>query len=385
MEHPIPVSELPPTVAKICGPSAPPPVKLMAARGMLPIPQPTDLVTVLYMLAHDPAPTLAQPARETLLGLPEDVARGAFAGELDPRVLDYLADAFGTKETLLAVVLRNPRTADETFERVAGSAGESIAELIAINETRLLRRPKIIEALYFNKRARMSTVDRLIELAVRHGLTLDGIPAFREIAAAIEGQPVLEPEAGDEASPDDQLFSSALSLEDDGSWSLDGGAPPSGAFADFDSPDGPKPAGGREGEPSRGFDVSRLTVSQKIRLALLGNAGHRALLIRDPNRLVAMAAIKSPAVSDQEVAVVSQSRAVAEDVIRYIADNRDWTKSYIVKCNLVNNPKTPISHSLRFLPHLRPGDLRALAGNKNVPQAVSNAARQILQRRPGGH
>lgn len=385
MEHPIPVSELSPAVAKICGPSAPPPVKLMAARGMLPIPQPTDLVTVLYMLAHDPTPTLAQPARETLLGLPEDVAKGAFGGELDPRVLDYLADAFRTKEALLAAVLRNPRTADETFERVAGNASESVVELIAVNETRLLRRPKIIEALYFNKRARMSTVDRLIELAVRHGVNLDGIPAFREIAAAIEGQPVLEPEPGEEASPDDLLFSSVLSLEDDGTWSLDGGAPPSGAFGDFDSPDGPKPAGEGEAAASRGFDVSRLTVSQKIRLALLGNAGHRALLIRDPNRLVAMAAIKSPAVSDQEVAVISQSRAVAEDVIRYIADNRDWTKSYIVKCNLVNNPKTPISHSLRFLPHLRHGDLRALAGNKNVPQAVSNAARQILQRRPGGH
>jgi len=384
MEHPIPVSELPPAVAQICGPSAPPPVKQMAARGLLPIPQPTHLVTVLYMLAHDPVPTLAQSARETLLGLPEDVAQGALGGELDPRVLDYAADLFRAKEALLEAVLRNPRTADETFERVAASAGESIVELIAVNETRLLRCPKIIEALYFNKRARMSTVDRLIELAVRHGLTLDGIPAFREIAASMEGQPVLEPEAGGEASPDDLLFRSVLSLEDDGTWSLDGGVPSGGAFGDFDSPDGPKPAGERAGQASRGFDVSRLTVSQKIRLALLGNAGHRALLVRDPNRLVAMAAIKSPAVSDQEVVVISQSRAVVEDVIRYIADHRDWTKSYVVKCNLVNNPKTPISHSLRFLPHLRQGDLRALAGNKNVPQAVSNAARQILQRRPGG-
>jgi hypothetical protein len=98
-----------------------------------------------------------------------------------------------------------------------------------------------------------------------------------------------------------------------------------------------------------------------------------------------MAAIKSPAVSDQEMAIISQSRAVAEDVVRFIADNREWTRSYVVKYNLVNNPKTPIGHSLRFLPHLRPGDLKALTGNKNVPQAISTAARQLLQRRPGGH
>jgi hypothetical protein len=96
-----------------------------------------------------------------------------------------------------------------------------------------------------------------------------------------------------------------------------------------------------------------------------------------------MAAIKSPAVTDQEVAVLSQSRAVAEDVVRFIADNRDWTKSYVVKVNLVNNPKCPIAQSLRFLTHLRPGDLKSLVNNKNVPQALSSAARQILQRRPG--
>ncbi len=385
MEHPIPVSELSPAVAKICGPGAPAPVKLMAARGMLPIPQATDLVTVLYMLAHEPTPTLVEPARQSLLALPEEVAKAAFLGELDPRVLDYLAELTRKNEWQLAAVLRNPRTADETFERIAGGVSESLVELIAVNETRLLRCPKIIEALYFNKRARMSTVDRLIELAVRHGLTLEGIPAFREIAAAIEGQPVFEAEPDGEATPDDVLFTSALSTELGAEASAAEVAAGGGAFDDFDSPDGPRQAKEGEGEVPRSFDVSRLTVSQKIRLALLGNAGHRALLIRDPNRLVAMAAIKSPAVSDQEVAIVSQSRAIAEDVIRYIADNREWTRSYVVKYNLVNNPKTPIGHSLRFLPHLRPGDLKALTNNKNVPQALSTAAKQLLQRRPGAH
>lgn len=385
MDHPIPISELSPAVAKVCGPAAPSAVKLMAARGMLPVPQVTDLVTLLYMLAHDPTPTLAEPARQSLLGLPDEVAKSAFAGELDPRVLDYLADALRKKEPLLVAVLRNPRTADETFERIAGSAGESIVELIAVNETRLLQSPKIIEALYFNKRARMSTVDRLIELAVRHGLTLEGIPAFREIAAAIEGQPIIEAEPDAEPTPDDVLFTSALSTELGAAAAAAEVAAGGDAFGDFDSPDAPRPAQEGEGEVQRGFDVSKLTVSQKIRLALLGNAGHRALLIRDPNRLVAMAAIKSPAVSDQEVAIVSQSRAIAEDVIRYIADNREWTRSYVVKYNLVNNPKTPIGHSLRFLPHLRPGDLKALTNNKNVPQALSIAAKQLLQRRPGAH
>jgi hypothetical protein len=380
MNHPIPVAELSPEVARVCGPASPGPMKLMAARGMLPMARPADLVTVLYMLAQEATPALSGAARETLAGLPVDVARAAFGGELDPRVLDLAADVFGRREDVLTVVLRNPRTDDETLERVAPMASEAIAEQIAGNETRLLRRPAIIEALYLNRRARMSTVDRVIELAVRNGLVLEGIPAFREIAAAIEGQVILEAEPGDEPTPDDVLFSSAIST-DAGAFGLEGGEG-SGAFGDFDSPDAAKQEEGDE--PKRiGFDVAHMTVSQKIRLALLGNASHRALLIRDPNRLVAMAAIKSPAMTDQEAAVVSQSRSVAEDVIRYVAENRDWTKSYIVKVNLVNNPKCPIGHSLRFLAHLRPGDLKSLVNNKNVPQALAVAARQLLQRRPG--
>jgi hypothetical protein len=229
----------------------------------------------------------------------------------------------------------------------------------------------------------MSTVDRVIELAVRNGLVLEGIPAFREIAAAIEGQVILESEPGGEPMPDDMLFTSALSIDCGPEWALEGEAAEASVFGDFDGAQAKKEGCEDTDVRKLGFDLSQMTVSQKIRLALLGNASHRALLIRDPNRLVAMAAIKSPSVTEQEVGVLSQSRAVAEDVVRFIADNRDWTKSYVVKVNLVNNPKCPLSQSLRFLAHLRPGDLKSLVNNKNVPQALSSAARQILQRRPG--
>ncbi|MBI4917537.1 MAG: hypothetical protein HY825_16980 [Acidobacteria bacterium] len=388
MEHPIPLEELAPEIARVCGPAAPGPAKLMAARGMMPMARPGDLVTVLYMLAHDPVPALSTAAKDSLAGLPPDVARSALSGDLDPRVLDYTADLFQRRDELVQEILRNARVADETVARLASNVSESIVELIAGNEVRLLRCPQIIEALYLNRRARMSTVDRVIELAVRNGLTLEAIPAFREIVAAIEGQVILEGEPGGEATPDDTLFTSALGLggssfdlDDGGGLFGEGG----GEFSDFDNPNAPAPKPAGETDEKRlGFDVSRMTVSQKIRLALLGNAGHRALLIRDPNKLVAMAAIKSPAVTDQEVGVISQSRSVSEDVIRFIADNREWTKTYLVKVNLVNNPKTPIAQSLRFLTHLRQGDLRALTSSKNVPQALTNGARQLLQRKPGG-
>ncbi len=385
MDHPIPPSELSPELARVCGPTAPAPMKLMASRGMMPMSNPVDLVTVLYMLAHDDDETIRSNALSTLAGLPADVFHAGLSGDIDARVLDFAAERFRTREDVLVAILRNARTADDTVERVAFTAGESVLELIAANETRLLRAPRIIEALYLNKRTRMSTADRAIELAVRNGIVLTGIPAFREIAAAIQGQLVAE--ADDEPTPDDMLFAAAVAFEDDGEGYSDfddGG----GGFGDFDRADS-KEARKRKGEDDDekrtklASRISQMTVSQKVRLSVVGTAGHRALLLRDPNKLVAMAAIKNPAVTDQEVILISQSRSVSEDVIRYIADNRDWTKNLIVKRNLVFNPKCPLGQSLRFLPHLRAPELKALVNNKNVSQTLCTAARNILQRRPG--
>ncbi|MDI7268171.1 MAG: hypothetical protein QME96_09275 [Myxococcota bacterium] len=386
MDHPIPPSELSPELARVCGPTAPAPMKLMASRGMMPMSSPVDLVTVLYMLAHDDNETLRSGAVSTLDGLPVDVLGAGLSGDIDARVLDFAAERFRTREDVLVAILRNARTADDTVESVAFTAGESVLELIAANETRLLRAPRIIEALYLNRRTRMSTADRAIELAVRNGIVLGGIPAFREIAAAIQGQLVAE--ADDEPTPDDMLFAATVAFEDDGeaySDFDDGG----GGFGDFDRIDSKETARKRKGEDADdkrgklGFQISQMTVSQRARLSVVGNAAHRALLLHDPNKLVAMAAIKSPSITDQEVALISQSRSVSEDVIRHIADNREWTKSPIVKRNLVFNPKCPLGQSLRFLPHLRAPELKALVGNKNVPQTLCTAARNILQRRPG--
>src|SRR5207249_2114717 len=57
------------------------------------------------------------------------------------------------------------------------------------------RFPKVIEALYLNPHTRMSTTDRVLEFAVRNGLELHGLPAFKEAQAAILGIKEQPPEA----------------------------------------------------------------------------------------------------------------------------------------------------------------------------------------------
>src|SRR5690606_37456331 len=115
---------------------------------------------------------------------------------------------------------------------------------------------------------------------------------------------------------------------------------------------------------------------QKIRLSLLGDAAARALAVRDPNKLVAMSAIRSPKITEREVMRFVFSREVCDDVLRFIANKRDWTRHYEVKRGLVTNPKTPIGVSMKWLVHLRDHDLRSLAKSRNVPSSIKTAAMQ---------
>ena len=118
-----------------------------------------------------------------------------------------------------------------------------------------------------------------------------------------------------------------------------------------------------------------------MRLATVGNAHCRQVLIRDTNRLVAMAVIRSPAITDMEVVAAAANRAICDDVIRYIANRREYVKEYAVKQALVGNPKCPLAASLRLLGFLRPDDLKTLARSKNVPGALAAAAKKLLQTR----
>ena len=123
---------------------------------------------------------------------------------------------------------------------------------------------------------------------------------------------------------------------------------------------------------------------EKVRLATVGNAYCRQVLIRDTNKMVAMAVIRSPAITDMEVVAAASNRAVCDDVIRYISNNREFTKDYSVKSALVNNPKCPLASSLRLLAFLRPDDLRAVSRSRNIPGALATAAKKLLAQRDHG-
>ena len=117
-----------------------------------------------------------------------------------------------------------------------------------------------------------------------------------------------------------------------------------------------------------------MSVGHKIKLAYKGNKQVRSILIRDTNKSVSVAVIKSGRVSDTEAALYASNRNLSGDVIREISSNKDFIRKKPVRIALVGNSKTPIKVAMEILNSLDKKDLQNLAKNKNVPSVISKAA-----------
>lgn len=366
---PLDVARLSPAAQKALGPG---PARMMAARGMAPLP-PVDQLTVLYQLMVEGDQGLAASANQTATKLPDTILAGALVNaQLDPRVIDKFAQLVGNRAAVFDALVQNPSIADETLAALAGRLGAREVDRIAANEQRMLRHPQIIAAMYMNKNARMSTVDRAVELAVRNNVRVPGLACWDEIARSLQGgQPA-------ESSETDALFAIAADAVTSDDRELTQG---DGEQVRDESDEQ------RENavlEQTKDLPIDKLSIPGKIRLATLGNGFHRAVLIRDPMRIVAMAAIKSPAVTEFEAGRYASNQSLSEDVIRYIASKREFTKLYGTKYALCRNPKTPVSEAMRLMPFLREKDLTLLSKSKGVPSAIVAQARKLLMQRRGG-
>ncbi len=370
--QPLAATSLSPAVAKLVGGATP--AKLMAARGMAPL-RPAELLVAIYQLSFDADAAVRAAAEAAPASFPDNVINPPLGEALPAPLLHYFATRLSDQRTAaLERILYNPATADETFVMLAGRLDESLLEVVTQNEVRLLRCPAIVEALFSNKRARMSSVNRAVELCARNGVRLDGIPAFDEIVSAIRRDP-----AAMDGTTIDGRFRAVLTAAEATS-ATDGEPGQGGVPGDGEA----APAEKRRAAGMSFIKFDELKLFEKIRLATVGNAYCRKMLVRDSNRLVAMTVIRSPQITDMEIQRIAGSTNVCDDVIRYIANSRDRCRDYAVKLALVSNPKCPLGSSLRFLAYLHPDDLRNISRSKNIPGALATSAKKLLQQREGG-
>jgi hypothetical protein len=171
-------------------------------------------------------------------------------------------------------------------------------------------------------------------------------------------------------------------------------APDEGSDAPLiDSEPDPTPAGETAGEGEAGTDeeearrsasqrMAMLNVAERIKVAMKGTKEERAVLIRDPNKLVSVSVLSSPKLTESEVESFSKMANVSEEVLRIIGMSRAWTKNYGVIAALARNPKTPLSVSLNFVLRLNERDLKMISLDRNLQEPLKLAVKKRLTSGP---
>lgn len=337
---------------------APVEVRSLAAAGALPLP-PIELVTVLFVLCHDPEARVKDRALQSFERLPETVLSAALSGPANPAVLSFCAQTFRDRPERLERIALNPAADDATIALLAALPHKRVVEIVSNNQERMLRCPEIVEALGQNPFTGRATIDRILDFLGLHRHAHEAPDEEFEEESLAAPQPVDDEEAravlaavlGDDVSGfASELIDDDVRLDEDKTRSLHA-------------------------------LIQNMSVFDKVKLARVGNGEARSLLVRDRNKLVAAAAVRSPKVQEQEVLAFAKARNVSDEVLRIIACSREWTRSYAVKLALASNPKCPQQWAMRFLGHLQERDLRAIMKSRDVPAAISTQARRMLQRK----
>jgi regulator of extracellular matrix RemA (YlzA/DUF370 family) len=391
-----------PVVQAIIGGTAPAPARLAAARGMLPLPQ-NDLLEVLVALTKSDNQELAGAATETLKEQESsDLLAAAKADDVAPNVLAYLAAHEATKDIHEALIL-NTKTPDAALATLAQTTPEgSLLELIALNQQRLVRSPEIIEGILSNpkrtgeaeRRAR-ETKKEFFEKErgarqIAEELRAQGKAAAAEFFENAELTSFTEDFSFDDA----WLIAQHIEVSDD---DIDDSWLPAERFGELITETAEEAkanfqriveAEKLQGEvsPERLSLIRRImfmNVKDRMKLGMKGDREARGILIRDSNKIVSSAVVNNPRITEQEVENIASMRTVADEVLRIIALNRAWARSYPIIHNLARNPRTPIPTVVNILPRIRTKDLKNLTQNRNVSEAVRKQAYRLAQARSG--
>jgi hypothetical protein len=345
--------------------SAPRDLRLVAAQGLLPL-KPDDLLELWTDLLADTDAEVRSAALASLTGYPADELAPVLRNrETPPAVLSW-AVAQRPERELRELALQNTSLPDETIEALAPGLSEALAELVVINQMRLLRCTSLLVALESNPSLSNDQRRRLRELRETFRVGEAPPAAVPELPAAAAPPPAptappLEPSvAPAELAPAAEPWRDLTEEE---------------AVARLLTAD----------ERQQGEKVStvqkiyRMDAKDKMITALKGTREERAILVRDPNRIVSSAVLGSPKLTDAEVEAFSAMKNISDQVLRQIGNNKDWTKRYGVVSNLVRNPRTPIGIALTFVPRLNPRDIKNLAFDRNVSEAVRKHAQKFVK------
>ncbi len=336
-----------------------------AALGSLSLPA-AEMIEILVFLTK--SPIFGQQARMTLAGWDIRASQAAATDPGTPReVLEYMLAAQNRRPVLLPALLENPSVDEPALLEVAqADSRETVEAMLA--SARVRRSPNVLRALLANPH-----------------LSPEEVAEINSALAASSGS-VEESPAGDVLdvgpTPYEIEHAAEIAAEEGREFELVDGTSEELAELTATEVTPPRPATDKHREERERLSplqkIARLTVGERVQLAMKGNRDERYILIRDGSKIVSAAVLESPKVTDQEIEIFAGMKNVQESVLRGIAAKRKFMKNYAVTRALVNNPKCPLDISVALIKNLLVNDLKNLSINKNVPDTIRKLGAKLF-------
>jgi hypothetical protein len=383
-----------------------------AARGALALP-PGEMIEILVHLANDNK-IFGQQARMTLAGWEEKSSLAAASDPNSPvEVLEYLVSPDNLRPVLLPALLENPAVPESALVALATTGSREAVQAILASE-RMKELPAVRRALENNPNYTTNV----------SSLSATGVPGSSDSETSDSSAPDSEsdqvlgtlPEPMEPEGPaevlDEQIsafmaeHAVEIEAEKDKPYQPFGGlnnemdvldsavpvanASPSDATIPVAVATAALPATAKHGvrphdaEKKRGSalqKISRMDIKGRIQLAMKGTKEERSILIRDGTKIVALAVLESPKITDGEVEAFASQKNVLEAVLRSIPMKRRYAKHYPVVRNLVFNPRTPIDVALGLMKNMLVADLKNLSSNKQVSETVRKLALKMFKQK----
>lgn len=315
------------SLLKYISPETPEELKLKVAKACPPEPlSPEDQLTALVVLLFDKNTLVSAAARKGLAEYPVERIVEALEKKLDPLVIKKTVSAHSDKDAVLIMAASNPATDDETLKTIAATGPEEVAAVFTDDMERVRSSPFILDSLRQNPNVQ------------------------RPVIEEIEGLLAAPSAEKKEARKTSEELAEALKTE-----------------------------GNKEADEGNIYKaIKEMSMGQKVKLALSGNKSSRELLVKDANKIISLAVLKNPRITEDEVLKVANTKGTPEDLLRQIARNKEWIKSYSIKMGMISNPKTPLAISIKLMDSLYENDLHKIAKSKNIPSALASSARRKL-------
>ncbi|MCW5809313.1 MAG: hypothetical protein KIT31_43570, partial [Deltaproteobacteria bacterium] len=118
--------------------------------------------------------------------------------------------------------------------------------------------------------------------------------------------------------------------------------------------------------------------AQKIQQALHGDKNQRAAILREPNKQLHHYVLRNPQIQLEEIIHIARMATASIEILTAIANRREWAEKPEVALALVRNPKTPVPLAIKMLDHVGAAELRGLAKQQSVRDAIQRAARKKI-------